>query len=110
MNHIKRYVFDIDGTICTDTGGDYASAAPLIERISLINALFNNGNIITLLTARGMGSSENDVDLAKQKWEAFTISQLRMWGVSYHYLFFGKPAGDVYVDDKAISDFDFFDS
>ncbi len=29
-------------------------------------------------------------------------------GVNYHELFMGKPAGDLYIDDKGIKDEDFF--
>ena len=27
------YVFDIDGTICTKTDGDYENAIPIVERV-----------------------------------------------------------------------------
>jgi len=104
----KRYVFDIDGTICTLTNGNYSEAQPFFERISFINELYNQGHSIIYQTARGMGSSDNDVDKAKQKWETLTKSQLMEWNAKHHLLFMGKPAGDIYVDDKAISDKDFF--
>jgi hypothetical protein len=39
----------------------------------------------------------------------FTHDQLLGWGVKFHKLFLGKPAGDVYIDDKACKDTDFFD-
>ena len=103
-----NYVFDIDGTLCTDSQGDYKSAEPLTERIAYINKLFDEGNRIILFTARGMGSSNNDSNFAIQKWEKFTQVQLQQWGVKYHKLFLGKPSGDIYVDDKAIRDTDFF--
>ncbi len=103
-----NYVFDIDGTLCTDTQGDYKSAQPFIDRISMVNRLFDEGNRIILFTARGMGSSNNEPQVAIQKWETFTRAQLEEWGVKYHGLFLGKPAGDIYVDDKAMRDADFF--
>ena len=37
-----------------------------------------------------------------------TEQQLFEWGVKYHELFMGKPAADYYIDDKGISDKDFF--
>lgn len=103
-----NYVFDIDGTICTDSMGDYKSAEPIMDRIHQVNTLFDLGNKITLFTARGMGSSDNDINFAIDKWYEFTSEQLAGWGVKYHNLFLGKPAGDIYVDDKAIRDIDFF--
>jgi hypothetical protein len=55
-----------------------------------------------------MGSSQNDVDTACRKWKEFTEIQTAEWGLSYHRLFFGKPAGDFYIDDKAINESEFF--
>ena len=103
-----NYVFDLDGTICTDTKGAYLEARPNLNRIEIVNKLFDEGNQIVIYTARGMGSSGNDRELAREKWELFTLNQLRIWGVKYHNLYLGKPAGDIYIDDKAISDSDFF--
>ena len=106
----KRYVFDIDGTICTVTEGNYEQAEPFPNRILAINALYEAGNSITLYTARGMGSSDNDCESAILKWEILTRNQLVTWGVKYHSLFMCKPAGDIYIDDKAIKDTEFFSS
>ena len=103
-----NYVFDLDGTLCTNTHGNYSKAEPLFERIQRVNKLFDEGNQIVILTARGMGSTNNNTELAKLKWEEFTKKQLSDWGVNYHKLFLGKPSGDLYVDDKAVSDLDFF--
>jgi len=103
------YVFDIDGTICTKTVNfDYDRSEPIIERINKINQLYKDGEIIILLTARGMGRFNNDAEKAKEKFYDMTATQLKKWGVKYHQLFLGKPAGDVYVDDKAIKDVNFF--
>lgn len=105
---MTKYVFDIDGTICISLEGLYQDAVPLRERILIINKLFTEGNEIILYTARGMGSSGNNEIIAKEKWEELTINQLKTWGVKFHKLYFGKPSGDIYVDDKGISDLDFF--
>ena len=104
-----NYVFDIDGTICTDTNGDYCSAQPIIERVNTVNRLYREGHQIILFTARGMGSSGNNDKKARKKWKNLTENQLREWGVKYHYLFLGKPAGDIYIDDKGMHDKIFFD-
>ena len=102
------YVFDIDGTICTITDGDYVSAEPLQDRIEKVNALYDEGHTILFQTARGMGRTHNN---AQHAWELFyvlTYEQLKNWGVKFHSLFLGKPAGDIYVDDKGIKDEHFF--
>jgi len=103
-----RYVFDLDGTLCTSSDGDYTNAKPLLDRIAFVNQLFDSGHIVIIHTARGMGRFKNDSRLARQALEELTISQLNRWGVKYSSLFLGKPAGDIYIDDKGIKDVDFF--
>lgn len=107
---MKTYIFDIDGTICTNSNGKYRDAVPIISRIKIINDLYRAGNIIIFHTARGMGSSGNNFKIASERWNSFTVSQLSSWGVKYHQIFFGKPAGDIYIDDKGQNDIDFFTS
>lgn len=104
------YVFDIDGTICSLTNGKYENALPFINRIALINKLYDEGNKITLLTARGMGRFNNDAEKATETFTPLTEEQLHSWGVKYHELFLGKPSGDFYIDDKGMKDEDFFNA
>ena len=49
----KTYCFDLDGTLCTNTEGDYDSAEPFPERIKKVNELYQEGNQILIFTARG---------------------------------------------------------
>ena len=108
---MKTYVFDIDGTICTQTkGGNYHEALPIADRVKKVNELYEAGNTIILLTARGMGMSGNNQVQAYGLLYSFTLSQLEGWGVKFHSLFLGKPEGDIYIDDKGIKDSDFFQS
>jgi hydroxymethylpyrimidine pyrophosphatase-like HAD family hydrolase len=104
------YVFDIDGTICSKTDGDYTQAQPLPERIEKVNRLYDEGHTVILLTARGMGRSNNSVNFAYESFYDLTHSQLKEWGVKFHELFLGKPAADHYIDDKGVNDEDFFDT
>jgi capsule biosynthesis phosphatase len=106
---MKKYVVDIDGTICTSvTNGDYSSSLPIYDRIDEINKLYDEGNYIVYLTARGMGRYDNNADLAKARFYEITELQLRLWGCKYHKLFLGKPSGDFYIDDKGINSDEFF--
>jgi hypothetical protein len=95
------YCFDLDGTICTNTNGDYSKAEPFYERIKILNQLFNDGNTIIVDTARG---STTGID-----WYGLTENQLEKWGVNYHKLRVGvKLNADIFVDDKGINDKLFF--
>ena len=103
-----KYVFDIDGTICTQAAPHYEQAKPLSKRINKINSLYDEGHIIICYTARGMGRHHNNMLLAIQDFYELTAQQLKEWGVKHHHLFLGKPNGDCYIDDKGIRDADFF--
>jgi hypothetical protein len=94
--------FDIDETICKTTGTDYSNSTPIKERIDQINELFDQGNIIKLLTARGAVSG---ID-----WTEVTEKQLSLWGLKYHELHLTKPYADIYVDDKGANDIIFFNN
>ena len=96
-----NYCFDIDGTICTNTNGDYEKAEPLTDRINIVNNLYLEVHKITMFTARG---STTNID-----WTTLTKLQLKDWGVMYNKLIFGKPDADVFIDDKAMSDKLFFE-
>lgn len=87
-------IFDIDGTICSPNR-DYKLAKPYFDVIDKINQKYEEGYTINFYTARGT--------LTGKDWTKITIEQLEEWGVKYHNLFFGKPAGDLYIDDKGIN-------
>ena len=106
----KTYVFDLDGTLCTNTNGDYNKAKPIKERIKIVNDLYVKGNKIIILTARGMGRFSNSKVLAMAEFYELTRNQLNEWGIKYHDLFLGKPAGDIYIDDKGEKDENFFNT
>jgi phosphatidate phosphatase PAH1 len=114
---LKRYCFDIDGTICTPGEGcgtcQYEGATPKIDRIEMVNKLYDEGHYIIYMTARAMGrnkhkSHEEAAKVAHELLFPLTKSQLKMWGCKYHELIMGKPHADLFIDDKGISDEDFF--
>lgn len=95
-----KYIVDIDGTICTNTSGDYINAKPYLDRIKEINKLYESGHHIVYWTARGANSG---VD-----WSELTAWQLDRWGCKFHELRMGKPAYDIWIDDKAVNSGDYF--
>lgn len=91
---------DIDETICNTPGDshvarDYSLAVPITENINAINQYFENGHEITYWTARG---TMTGID-----WYELTKKQLVLWGAKHHDLVLGKPAYDLYIDDKSIN-------
>jgi len=98
-----KYCFDLDGTICDtplreeDLKPGYLEAIPFPFMVEQVNRLFDEGNHIIIMTARGRGSG---ID-----WTQLTIEQLDRWGVKYHDLepMFHKPTADIFIDDKGIN-------
>jgi hypothetical protein len=90
----KTICFDLDGTLCTNTFGEYEQAEPFSWAIERVNELARAGHRIVVFTARGTATG---ID-----WERVTRAQLDRWGVEYHDLRFGKPSADVYVDDRGV--------
>ena len=88
------YCFDIDGTICT-TDCHYEEAQPFMEVIQKINELYDDGNFITMCTARG--------DRSGTDWTELTEKQLQTWGVKYNELRMQKPGAHIYIDDRCVN-------
>jgi len=98
-----KYCFDLDGTLC-DTPSDpdghnvrYWDSQPIPFMVGTVNRLYNEGNKIIIMTARGRGS--------RKDWTELTKEQLEKWGIQYHELepMFHKPTADLFVDDKGIN-------
>ena len=103
-----KYVFDIDGTICTTSDSDYENSEPIVDRIQKINKLYDEGHTIVFQTARGMGRTDDNILQSYELFFEMTADQLEKWGVKYHRLFLGKPSGDMYIDDKGMRDSEYF--
>jgi hypothetical protein len=92
---------DIDDTICyykNGNIGDYTLALPHTQKITLINKLYRRGHTITYWTARGT--------VTKRDWFSITEQQLQDWGCNYNNLIMGKPAYDLFIDDKTLTSID----
>ena len=103
--YLQLIYVDIDDTICyyenkSNKEKDYSKAIPYKERINKINKLYEKGNQIVYWTARGT--------LTQKMWFNTTLKQLQDWGCKFHELRMGKPAYDLFIDDKNINSEDFF--
>ena len=103
---IMKIFVDIDDTICyyktENIENDYTIAIPYKERIEHVNKLYDEGNDIIYWTARG---TVTGID-----WRKITEKQLKEWGCKYNELRMGKPAYDLFIDDKNINSETFFTS
>ena len=98
----QTLIVDCDGVIADKKyGGEYAKAGPLQFGIDQVNKLYDMGFIITLYTARYgdrfNGNIHQQYETVYKEWTDW----LEKHGVKYHHAFMGKPAGAIYIDDKA---------
>jgi len=84
----RVYVFDLDETVCGP--GSYEKAQPIPGMVELVRDLYNSGQTIYFHTGRHMLH-----DRVTRGW-------LNENHVPYHNIFYGKPVGDYYIDDKAV--------
>jgi histidinol phosphatase-like enzyme len=93
---MKIFVFDLDGTICSEKPTfEKSLAEPIYGIITKINKLFDEGNHIIIYSARG--------------WQEYNMTKywLDSNSVKYHQLICGKPIYDYWIDDRSIHPKDF---
>lgn len=98
----KTVCFDIDGTICNQTPGEYEKAQPFSAAREVINRLYDEGFEIVFFTGRLMGRHEGDIAKVYDQGYDMTLNQLKSWGFKFHKLYLGKPTHHILVDDKAL--------
>lgn len=98
-----RIVIDLDGTICTlkQPGQTYADVLPLPGAKQAICTLKQLGHEIIIYTARNMKTQDGNVGRVVHHIGKVTLDWLDKHGIPYDEIVFGKPYGDVYVDDLA---------
>jgi len=98
-----KIVIDLDGVICEIKGKDqaYSQVDPLPGAIDKIRELRRNGHYIIIQTARNMVTQGGNVGKVMQNVGLDTLEWLNANYVEYDEIYFGKPWGDVYIDDNA---------
>ncbi|GMV96812.1 MAG: HAD hydrolase family protein [Phycisphaerae bacterium] len=86
-----RFVIDIDGTVLTQQKpGEYHLATPLAGAVEAVNALYDAGHQVVFHTTRNY------------KYMRQTLESLTAFGFKFHHVCFGKPHGDIFIDDRAL--------
>lgn len=106
-NWPKVLVMDLDGTI---VGGEYNRPYPKGDVIEKVNQHYDAGWDVIIFTARGMNTFQGDAQKCDETYRKLTEETLRKFGVKYTRLQFGKPAGVMYVDDRAVRPDEFANS
>jgi capsule biosynthesis phosphatase len=99
-----RIIIDIDGTITElkKTGQTYTSVRINPGAADKIRSLKAAGHTIILQTARHMKTCGGDQGQVVAKIGKPTLDWLTEQEIPYDEIYFGKPYGDVYIDDLAL--------
>jgi len=99
---LNRLIVDCDGVIADkNNGGSYAKAGPLKHGIEQVNKLHDMGYEIVLYTARYGDRENGNLHRMYERGYKEWTDWLEKNGVKYTYAWMGKPAGALYIDDKA---------
>ncbi|PWW03219.1 capsule biosynthesis phosphatase [Paenibacillus cellulosilyticus] len=96
-----RIVVDLDGTICElrQENQSYADVVPLEGAIEALHQLRMEGHSIIIHTARNMRTCGGNVGKVGANVGMVTYQWLERHAVPYDEIVFGKPYGDIYIDD-----------
>ena len=100
-----RLVIDLDGVICQLKNPDesYSDVKPNDDVLNLLREWKNSGHTIIIYSARHMRSCKGNVSEVINKIGKTTTEWLEKWKIPYDEIYFGKPYGDIYIDDLAIT-------
>ena len=106
--HPLRVVFDLDNTIVSypKIYKDYNSVSVIEPIKRLISYLKSNGHTVIIHTARNMVTTQHNVGKALKNIGLATLQTLKDLDIEYDEIHFGKPYGDLYIDDKAFNPYD----
>lgn len=95
-------VVDFDGTLALGDTSNIENMSPNSDLINKINQIYDDGNYIKVVTARGSKSCNNLVE-KKEKYFKKIESWLNNNKVKFHEISFNKEYGDIYLDDKCFN-------
>ena len=98
-----RIVIDLDGTISPlkKDGDSYADLVPFPGAVDRLKAWKAEGHYIIVQTARNMGTQESNLGKVMKNVGKVTLDWLDRYEVPYDEVYFGKPNGQIYIDDRA---------
>ena len=99
-----RIVIDLDGTLCETRRADqsYSDVAPIPEVVEAVRRWHAAGHTIVVQTARHMLTCKGDVGKILARVGLVTLEWLKQHEIPYDEIYFGKPLGDIYLDDRAV--------
>jgi len=99
-----RIVIDLDGVICEikKENQSYVDLKPIPGSKEKISELRTKGHYIIISSSRHMATCNGNVGKLMKKIGKITLDWLEKYDIEYDEIYFGKPNGEVYIDDRAI--------
>ncbi len=99
-----RLIIDLDGTICylKEKHETYADVKPKEGAAEFVSNLRKQGHYVIIQTARNMATCEANLGKVMKNVGKITLEWLENHGIEYDEIYFGKPNGDLYIDDRAL--------
>jgi len=99
-----RIVVDLDGTICKikQKNQSYDQLEPIPDAAKKLKELHDKGHYIIITTARHMATCESNTGKLMKKIGKITLEWLDKYNIPYDEIYFGRPNGEVYIDDRAV--------
>ena len=100
-----RIVLDLDGVICSlkKSNETYLEVQPNEDVISKMREWKKEGHYLIIHTGRHMRTCDGDIAEVIKKIGPVTTEWLKKWNVPFDEMHYGKPYGDVYIDDLGIT-------
>ena len=100
-----RIVLDLDGVICSlkKPNETYLEVQPNEDVISKMREWKKEGHYLIIHTGRHMRTCDGDIAEVIKKIGPVTSEWLKKWDVPFDEIHYGKPYGDVYIDDLGIT-------
>ena len=107
-----RIVVDLDGTICPlkKPGESYADLTPLPGALQRLQEWRKAGHYIIIQTARNMATQKSNMGKVLRNVGKITLDWLDKHEIPYDEIYFGKPNGEIYIDDRAFRFVDGWDA
>lgn len=98
-----RIVIDLDGTICElkKSGETYDQLLPKPGAVAILSKLKEEGHYIIIQTARNMATQEANLGKVMKNIGKVTLDWLDHHQIPYDEIYFGKPNGNIYIDDRS---------
>jgi len=99
-----RIVIDLDGVLCKikQPGQAYADVEPVDGAAERLRQFRLAGHIVVIYTARNMATYDGNLGKIMKNIGLITLEWLEKYDIEYDEIYFGKPNGHVYIDDRAV--------